>query len=131
MRRECENKIKAIHWLRLNEDELQNISKREPKTLSLDIPLAGGNILKLELQSSSVESPAFQIRASGGNSYSKVWQKPLQFRGTVVGEKSSLAAISISSTKISGIISYANSYYSLICRRTVGSNDFNCFTTEF
>ncbi len=114
MRRECENKIKVIHWLRLNEDELQNISKHKPKTLSLNIPLVGGKILQLELQSSSVESPAFQIRASGGNSYSKVWQKPLQFRGTVVGEKSSLAAISISSTEISGIISFGEGNYNLV-----------------
>ena len=127
IRRECENKIEAIHWLRLNEDELQNISKRKPKELSLDIPLSGGNILQLELQASSVESPAFRIRTSGGKTFEKSWQKSLHFRGSVKGKKASLAAITISKTEVSGVISFGEGNYNLVKLKDGSRNQYALF----
>jgi len=114
IRLKCENKVSSIRWLQLNEDELEAIIKGKPASLSLDIPLGAGKILQLELQASSVESPDFRIRTSGGKTFEKNWHKPLQFRGSVKGKKASLAAISISKKEISGIISFGEGNYNLV-----------------
>lgn len=90
-----------VQYLSINEDTKSDLLATRPKTLSLTIPLASGEELKIELYAKNPFGKDFKVVTDDGNYHRATEQ--LHYRGVVQGYPGSLAGLSVFQNEIVGV----------------------------
>ena len=105
-------KFPSISWLSTDQYHLDEIRRKKPESILLQIPGPEGE-WTLELHKVNIESPGFRVRKSGGQILKEEFSKVLAYRGSVRGKKSSFAAVSISPSELSAVFSFGTGNFNL------------------
>jgi hypothetical protein len=92
--------------LKLDEEAVDRLLHNPKPTLLLELPNPQGETFQLELAQVAILSPDFFVSTAGQNSTANFPVHPsVHYRGIVQGDEHSLAAISITSSGVSGFVS--------------------------
>jgi Ig-like domain CHU_C associated/Metallo-peptidase family M12/Reprolysin family propeptide len=97
----------------LDKTRLKSLYTSAPKEVLLPLDLPDGSTITLALTRSSILSSGFRILTSHQKEFKGDFEKALHFQGTVSGHPGSLAAISFTSTGISGLFSFGSGNFNL------------------
>lgn len=105
------SKNPKITFLEISLDQLQKIRKEESAHIELSIPSGDRNSFELDLTKANIFSDKFQITLSSGKPF--IGDKGIHYHGKIAGDPNSIAAISIYSDHITGMISNYSGNYNL------------------
>ncbi len=90
--------------LNLNEEQRATLLQEAPEALRLRLPQAGRSPLELDLVRVEIVDPSFLVFESS-NQEPVAYDRGIHYRGVVVGQRNSIAAISVFDGEMSGLIS--------------------------
>ncbi len=97
----------------LDKARLKSLFLSVPTQFQLPLELPDGKMVTLSLKRSSILSADFRILTSHKKEFKNDYEKALHFQGSVSGYPGSLAAISFTSTEISGLFSIGSGNFNL------------------
>lgn len=103
--------IKKATNLKIKRNVLASLNQSASQHITLSLPLDGKNTISLELKEVQLLSNDFKIANASGTPVS--YKGGRYFRGTVNGEESSIAAISIYENLVMGVISSSAGTFNL------------------
>jgi hypothetical protein len=109
----------------LNQLEMQQLRTAAPENFTLEVPIEHGHTLVVNLWQVEIFSDDFVLQTSGGEDVSTI-DLGLHYRGTIQGVKNSIAAISVYSNQIRGVIVSEADNYNL-GPIELGSTEYICY----
>jgi hypothetical protein len=101
-------------FLQLDENALILLRETAPERLNLFLPVADNNALVLELAKVDIFGPEFKVGTLGTFAEASVpYQPGVHYRGIVRGKDGSLAAVSLSSSGVMGLVTDETGNYTL------------------
>ena len=100
----------------------------QPENISFNIPVTGGSPIVLKLFKASVITNDFLLNASEGSKQVNVFSTGLHYRGIVDGNTNSLAAVSIFSDGVMGLVATENGNFNL--GKVKESNNFYVYYND-
>ena len=107
---EVRNALSDAVIIRLNKEELRNLYETKYPEITLNVPLPGNRIERVNLNRFDVlkHDAKFVIRTAAGNEEVKVNDLAVSYNGTLNGDANSIVSITISRDNVMGIIALSN-----------------------
>jgi Metallo-peptidase family M12/Secretion system C-terminal sorting domain len=107
-RSELEGAVSNATILGADEDALDYLLHQAPATMTFFIPQRDGAVLALELAKVEILAPEFSLGTKGESAQENMpYHKSAHYRGIIRGNEASIAALSFTSTGLSGMVADA------------------------
>ncbi len=107
-RPDLERAVTNATLLGADEDALDEFLHQAPATITFSIPQRDGAVLALELAKVEILAPEFSLGTKGENAQENFpYHQSVHYRGIIRGNDASIAALSITSTGLSGMVADA------------------------
>ena len=107
-RSDLEGTVANASILSADEDALDELLHQAPATITFSIPQRDGAVLELELAKVEILAPEFSLGTKGASAQENFpYHKSVHYRGIIRGNEASIAALSFTSTGLSGMVADA------------------------